>query len=345
MTTERRYDIDWLRVIAIGLLLIYHVAIVFQPWGALIGFIQSENPMESIWKPMTMLNVWRIPLLFYVSGMGVCFAMRKRNFKQLLFERAKRILVPFMFGSFVIVPVHVYLWQKYYYQDIIYSPHPGHLWFLGNIFVYVIILVPVFFYLRNNKTLFLNRWLNKLYSNPISILAIGFPFILETLIVKPESFEVYAMTMHGFVIGLLAFFFGFTFILNGKVFWQTILKWKWLYFATAGLLYGIRLLYFRLNAPNYFVAIESVMWVISILGIAYRYLNKPSKVLTYLKQGAYPIYILHMIFIYLGATLILPLRIENGLKFFLLTVFTFLGSILTYILIVRIRFLRAVFGI
>ena len=29
---ERRYDIDWLRVIAIGLLLIYHIAIAFQPW-------------------------------------------------------------------------------------------------------------------------------------------------------------------------------------------------------------------------------------------------------------------------------------------------------------------------
>ncbi len=29
-TTNRRYDIDWLRVIAIGLLLIYHVAIGFQ---------------------------------------------------------------------------------------------------------------------------------------------------------------------------------------------------------------------------------------------------------------------------------------------------------------------------
>ncbi|MEP4596601.1 MAG: acyltransferase, partial [Cyclobacteriaceae bacterium] len=72
---NRRYDIDWLRVIAIGLLLIYHVAIGFQPWGVFIGFIQSSSPLESIWVPMSMLNVWRIPLLFFVSGMGVYFAI------------------------------------------------------------------------------------------------------------------------------------------------------------------------------------------------------------------------------------------------------------------------------
>jgi len=32
IATNRRYDIDWLRVIAIGLLLIYHIAIGFHPW-------------------------------------------------------------------------------------------------------------------------------------------------------------------------------------------------------------------------------------------------------------------------------------------------------------------------
>ena len=29
-TSERRYDIDWLRVLALGLLLIYHAAVVFH---------------------------------------------------------------------------------------------------------------------------------------------------------------------------------------------------------------------------------------------------------------------------------------------------------------------------
>ena len=79
MSTTRRYDIDWLRVIAIGLLLIYHIAIIFQPWGIFIGFMQNNESLESLWIPMAMLNVWRIPLLFFVSGMGVCFAIKKRT--------------------------------------------------------------------------------------------------------------------------------------------------------------------------------------------------------------------------------------------------------------------------
>ena len=37
-------------------------------------------------------------LLFFVSGMGFYFAMRKRNWKQLMLERTKRILLPFLFG-------------------------------------------------------------------------------------------------------------------------------------------------------------------------------------------------------------------------------------------------------
>jgi glucan biosynthesis protein C len=98
MLKDRRYDIDWLRVLAIGLLVIYHIAIGFQPWGVFIGFIQNDAPLEWIWAFMALLNVWRIPLLFFVSGMGVYFAIQRRSWKALLLERSKRILVPYVFG-------------------------------------------------------------------------------------------------------------------------------------------------------------------------------------------------------------------------------------------------------
>src|SRR6185295_13430698 len=111
--TNRRYDIDWLRVIAIGLLLLYHVAIGFQSWGILLGFITNDKSWNALWLPMAMLNVWRIPLLFFVSGMGVYFAIQKRNWKQLLLERARRIFIPFVFGIFAIVPISIYFWERY----------------------------------------------------------------------------------------------------------------------------------------------------------------------------------------------------------------------------------------
>ena len=145
MKTERRYDIDWLRVIAIWLLLVYHIAIIFQPWAMLIGFIRSDQTMENLWKLMSMLNIWRIPLLFYISGMGVYFAIRKRTWRELLLERSRRILIPFVFGIIAMVPLHFLLFQGYYQLPLEYKVHPAHLWFLGNIFCYILILFLCFF--------------------------------------------------------------------------------------------------------------------------------------------------------------------------------------------------------
>ena len=226
MNTERRHDIDWLRVIAIGLLLIYHIAIVFQPWALFIGFIKSDEPFEALWKPMTMLNVWRIPFLFFVSGMGLYFAMRKRNWKQLLMERSKRILVPFLFGIVAITPLHMYIFQKYYNMPLGYHSHQGHLWFLGNIFVYVILLSTVFYYLKKHEKGKIQRALSALMSHPGGPLLISLFFVIEVLLVKPQIFVLYAQTWHGFFNGLLAFFFGFLFVYSGKSFWQTVLKWR-----------------------------------------------------------------------------------------------------------------------
>ncbi|MEO0332675.1 MAG: acyltransferase family protein, partial [Bacteroidota bacterium] len=314
MTTERRHDIDWLRVIAIGLLLIYHIAIIFQPWAMFIGFIRSDELMEILWKPMTMLNVWRIPLLFYVSGMGVYFALRKRNWQHLLLERSKRILLPFVFGIIAIAPLHILIFQGYYKLPLGYYPHPGHLWFLGNIFAYVLLLSPLFFYLKKKEGSKFSRWLSAFMSNPLALLLISVFFVIEVLILKPHLFELYAQTWHGFFLGLLAFFFGFLFVYSGKTFWQTVLTWRWLYLGLAIVLYATRLLVLDMQAPGYLMAIESNLWILGVFGFGYKYLNRPSTTLSYLSQAAYPVYIIHMFVLYAGAAIILPLEIPVLLK-------------------------------
>ena len=342
----RRYDIDWLRVIAIGLLLIYHITIVFQPWGVFIGFIQSDEPLKSLWIPMAMLNVWRIPLLFFVSGMGVCFAIKKRNWKQLITERAKRILLPFIFGIVLIVPIHVLIWQIYYSQDLSFMPNRSHLWFLGNIFLYVIILSPIFFYLKKIETSSIGEKIKKLFGNPLGFLLIIASFVFESFIVKPDSFEMYAMTVHGFVLGLLAFLFGFLIIYSETFFWKSVLKWRWIFLIVGSLLFSGRLFYFELLAPNYLKAIESCFWVFTVFGFGFKYLNHSSKTLSYLSEAAYPVYIIHMIFLYLGSYLILPLNISTFSKFVFIILFTGVGCFALYeLLIKRIKFLRPLFGL
>ena len=346
MLTERRYDIDWLRVIAIGLLLIYHIAIIFQPWAMFIGFIRSDESMEALWKPMTMLNVWRIPLLFYVSGMGVYFAMRKRTWKELLLERSKRILIPFVFGALAIVPLHFLIFQAYYKVPMGYFAHPGHLWFLGNICCYVLILLPLFFYLKKIERGRFQQMLSKLMSSPFGPLSISLFFLLEAMIIQPMVFELYVLTWHGFFLGLLAFFFGFLLVYSGKAFWESVLKWRYLFLGLAVALYIARLMLFELKSPTYLISLESNCWIFAVLGFGFKYLNKPSKALSYLSSAVYPIYIIHMFVLFAGAAIFLPLQMPVAWQFICIVLFTFVVSFLLYEFVIkRIGLLRLLFGL
>lgn len=342
--SNRRYDIDWVRVIAIGLLLIYHVAIGFQPWGDLLLFIVNEKSWQSLWIPMTMLNVWRIPLLFFVSGMGVYFSIQNRDWKQLLSERAARILVPFLFGTFVIFPISLFIWQYHYHYKLQYNYEPGHLWFLGNIFVYVVLLCPIFFYLKNKKNGKPVAWIKKIFGTPFGLLLVIAAFMAEAVLVHPELYELYAMTWHGYFLGLLAFFFGFCFMLSGEPFWNMLLQWRWIFLVAAGGLYTFRLFQPERQVPGYQLGVESVCWIFTVLAFGFKYLNHPGKALTYLSEAAYPVYILHMIFLYLGSTLLFPMKIDVHLKFLLVLLFTVVGCFVTYEFIRRVKLLRPLFG-
>ena len=201
-------------------------------------------------------------------------------------------------------------------------------------------------YLKSNENGKINRWIKNLYASPLGLLVIMVSFVAEVILVKPEIFEMYALTLHGFLIGLLAFFFGFTCVLSGNVFWHTMRTWRWLFLTVALILFLTRLIEFQLKAPNYLMVIESDMWVFATFGFAYKYLNHSSKTLSYLSQGAYPIYIIHMIFLYLGSFMILPLGIPTILKFILLVAFTSIGCFIVYDLIIkRTSILRPLFGL
>jgi len=335
-----------LRVIAISLLLLYHVTIGFQKWGLMIGFITNSESLESIWPAMTMLNVWRIPLLFFVSGMGVYFAIQKRNWKQLLKERSIRVFIPYIFGIIAIVPIHMYLMQRFYSFETTYSPNPAHLWFLGNIFVYVIVLLPIFNYLKKNSEGKLAIWIKKAFSNPLGLLIVIAIFIAEALLVNPSIYEMYAMTWHGFFLGLIAFFFGFCFVLSGAAFWNMILKWRWLFLVLAISFYVYRLFQFQMQVPNFQLAIESNFWIFLVFAFGYKYLNHSSKTLSYLSQAAYPVYIIHMVFLFFWSSIIFPLEINVHLKFILVLFSTFIGSLIFYEFIIRrINVVRPLFGL
>jgi len=342
----RRHDIDALRVIAIGLLLLYHVAIGFQPWGVMIGFIASKDPLPWLWPAMAMLNVWRIPLLFFVSGMGVYFAIRNRTWNQLLKERVVRIIVPFVFGIVAIVPIHVIVWQLHYGMDPVYRPGPGHLWFLGNIFSYVLILSPLFVYLKANDDGWLAGVIKKVFSTPLGLLVVIASFMSEAYLLNPVTYEMYAFTWHGFALGFLAFLFGFCFVFSGDAFWNMIVRWRWVFVTIAVGFYIHRLLQPQMRVDVLLKVLESNFWMFTVFAFGWLHLSKSSPVFRYLSEAAYPVYIVHMIFLYLFSLLLFPLNLNSTLTFILVLIGTVAGSLLLYELVIkRVGVLRYLFGL
>ena len=145
---------------------------------------------------------------------------------------------------------------------------------------------------------------------------------------------------------MVAFLFGFLIIYSGEKFYLMVLKLRWYLISTALTLFLLRFLLFDLKSPNYLLAIESVLWIMSVFGFTYKYLNHPGKILNYLSQAAYPVYIIHMIFLYLGSYFIMVLDIPAIWKFIIIIISTFSGSLLFYEFVIRrISFIRPLFGL
>jgi glucans biosynthesis protein C len=341
----RHYEVDWLRVLAMGLLILYHIALCFQPWASLIAFPQNGTFLEIIWPPMAMLNVWRIPLLFLISGMGVSFAMDNRDWKELLKDRFIRIVVPFIFGSYILG------WLLSLLMPIIgwhvsYTLHFGHLWFLVNIFCYLLWLIGIIIYLKNSPDNPFSVFLANLMQKPFGLFLFTIPLILEAWLVNPKYYSMYVDTVHGWLLGLICFFLGFIFIEAGDSFWTAVRKNSWTSLCLALTLFLLRLLIFELqNAPNALTAFESMSWMFAVIGFASKLLNRSSICLSYFSEAVYPVYILHLPIQFAIAYLVFPLQLSAWLKMMILLAATFGSCLLIFEFVIkRVKWIRPLFG-
>jgi peptidoglycan/LPS O-acetylase OafA/YrhL len=102
---ERRLDLDWIRIIAFGFLIFYHVGMLFVPWDF---HVKSAHIVPGLEPLMLTLNPWRLFLLFLVSGAATRFMTAKLEPGALFTSRARRLLPPVLFGMLVIVPPQSY---------------------------------------------------------------------------------------------------------------------------------------------------------------------------------------------------------------------------------------------
>ena len=155
-TTNRHYGLDWLRIAAFALLIVYHIGMVFAPWG---WVIKTSNTIPALIAPMSLLTPWRLPLLFAVSGYASWHLFAKSGSAgAFLRSRNVRLLVPLMFGMIVLVPVEMWVrvmdkgyphgliqfWTHDYWRSGEFwgrqFPSWEHLWFVVYLWTYTAIL-------------------------------------------------------------------------------------------------------------------------------------------------------------------------------------------------------------
>src|SRR5688500_16034020 len=145
-STDRRHDLDWLRLIAIIILLFFHTGMLFNPWE---WHIKNQETSIGFTYWMAWLHYWRMPLLLFISGAGTYLALRKRTPSEYAGERFRKLIIPLTFGMFVIVPPQIYFehvgeysdYGSFYKTVFDFVPYPAgnfswhHLWFIAYLFV------------------------------------------------------------------------------------------------------------------------------------------------------------------------------------------------------------------
>lgn len=356
VSTTRLYFLDWLRVLAFGLLVFYHTGLIFVDWGF---HISNDVSSESLKFPMLFVNQWRLPLLFFVSGAGIYFALGKRTAGMFAKERFIRIFIPLVIGIFVVVPPQLYFQWKHqgvfqgsygefyplFFQHITWN----HLWFLVYLFAFTFFALPLFLYLRSRSGKEIVQRIASVLSGKKCILVLTVPLFLIELWLRetwPDNRNL-VTDWYNVAFYCLLMVYGYFFASSAKL-WEEMEQYRKMY-----LLFGLisfSLIYFGWHQPginfletvtggkflfDFFKCFNIVCWVFCFLGFSRHYLNKNSPALQYLNKAVYPFFILHQTVLIAIGFYIIQWDITVTGKFFLIVAGTFLLTLLTYEFILR----------
>jgi glucan biosynthesis protein C len=374
LPSTRRYDLDWLRVIAFGLLIYFHTAIAFVPGG--IPMIQNDTTSVVLTALVAFLQEFRLALLFLISGAGVCFALRRRTNREFFAERSSRLLKPLAFGIAFLVPPMVYLeklWTgsftcsltAFYGRLLLDGVYPNghlswhHFWFLAYLYLFCLIALPVFRRLRDaggSRVLRLQHILTRGYALYLPILPIaGIEILLRwvfpgfrDLIHDGASFSVWLFVfIAGFIAASCEPLLDHTQTLRKVSLVMAItasallfvLFWSVDRAAFTPVIYGstgeVEVSVSRYVLFCVVRALNLWAWLMAILGYAGAHLNRPSRAIAYLNDAVFSLFCVHLTLIVALGYLIVPLDLGLWTKFLLVTTLTTVLALAIYQWVVR----------
>jgi glucan biosynthesis protein C len=372
--TARRYDLDWLRIFAFGMLIFYHVGMFYVTWP---WHVKSPSASPSLEPAMSLVNPWRLALLFFISGVAIRFATDKMPLGKFLPSRLMRLFVPLAFGMLVVVAPQAYaelrfkgevgqgfldFWRDYllFRQDFsIITPTWNHLWYVAYMLVYTLLLVPFLRPLRRfsvggGETFF--AWIARSQGWRL-LLVPALPFLAYRLLLDPlfptthalvDDWATHAHCVTTLLLGYLA--------AKSPAFWRAV-ESSMPSAALAAIVLGLLLLVARLNwemvlDSDFLIAAVRIgrifyAWavIVALLALARRLFNRPGRVLCYLTEAVFPYYILHQTVIVMVGYWLIPYRLPVAAEVAIVVGATIGGCVAGFEIVRRVPLLRPLFGL
>jgi glucan biosynthesis protein C len=375
---ERRFDLDWVRIGAFMLLILYHVGMYYVSWD---WHVKSPYASTDIQPLMMLTSPWRLSLLFLVSGVATGYLLARQGARHFMSGRSTRLLIPLIFGMLVIVPPQSYLevveklryagsFAEFYRlyitgfhgfcrgSDCLIMPTWNHLWFVAYLWVYTLALYAV---VRLAPPLV--PWLRRLAERRLSGIGILlWPLaylcaIRMGLVARfPENHALVGdWYNHAMYFGV--FLLGFA-LAGNRGAWATLERVRWFTLGFAVL--GWALLCAYLGAYEHGAAMpplelrylmrgvygaEQWLAIAAVVGFAHRHLARDNAARRYLTSAIFPVYILHQTIIVVVAHALKPSHLFPPVEGFLLVLVTAATCFLSYEAIRRVRLLRPLFGL
>jgi glucan biosynthesis protein C len=373
----RRWEIDWLRVLVVLLLVPYHAARIFDHDPFYVKNGQLTNAFD-YWL-VRAGDAFAMRLLLLLAGAATWFALRRRSGRQYAKERFLRLLIPFIWGVFMLAPPNAYFARRIHsgYAESFFQFYPrffevgpegifldfeggftvAHLWFILILFILALVALPLFLYLRRASGQRLINMLAGLCTRPGGILLLAIPPAIAD-----GLFELSEDPLFPILLLLIFFVYGYVMVADAR-FDQALRRHRRFALLCGPVLYAILgAMGANTGMPDwldfaYYHLIFPWFTVVALLGYGKQYLGftdgsrLSDRFLIYFGESGYAFYLLHLpILAFIGFYVVrwdalteLGTAASLLLKYLIIAVGTFLLTTAVYELLVRrnnvVRFL------
>ncbi|WP_341703283.1 acyltransferase [Ferrovibrio sp.] len=372
----RRYDLDWLRIAAFGLLILYHMGMFYVPWD---WHVKSIHAGPEIRPLMLLTSPWRLTLLFLISGVATRYMADRLAATSgagwlLLRARSARLLLPLAFGMLVIVPPQTWCeivaklgwtgsvadFYGHYVTGydgwrpggrLLIVPTWNHLWFVAYLWVYTMLAIA----LRPLLRLAARRGLGaaaQVLLTPLGIVLLpGLLLVGLRVVMRPFFPETHALIDDWYLHAEYAavFLFGYA-IARADEIWDAIETLRWPALAAGLACYGWLVWQMQAGLPRgplgaVVWGIDQWAWIVALLGFARRRLDVDHPWRRYLADAVFPFYILHQTVIVVTGHALTPLALPAAAEAGVILAATVAVCLAGYETVRRLRWLRPFFGL